>query len=391
MKPLRPGQTLGILGGGQLGRMMTTEARRMGLRVKVASEPGTPRSQSLADETIDVERDDSEPLHRFIEDCDALTFESENWSADLLEEVSRRVWLAPCVAIQRIAQHRRREKEFVQSIGAPVVPYLVVESAADLAATRDWEGRDAILKTSQFGYDGKGQERVTSFAAIESAWKSFGGVACVLEQRIAIDVELSVIGCRGAGGEFVAYGPLLNVHRRHILDLTVSHARFDPALSREAIEIVRSIMEAQQVVGTLCVEFFVANGKLYVNEMAPRPHNSGHLTIEGCIASQFENHVRAVAGWPLGSSEFRQPTAMVNLLGDLWELGEPNWSAAHAHTDCHLHLYGKSDAKAGRKMGHLTALGTNARQAATRALQARHAVAERLIDAELPREIAEFL
>lgn len=388
---LRPGQTLGILGGGQLGRMMTSEARRLGLRVKVAAEPGTPISQSLADETVEVARDDEQALFGFIAGCDALTFESENWSAGLLSQVAERLWLAPCVEIQRVAQHRRREKEFVQSLGAPVVEYLPIESLEQLQAAKSWSTLDGILKTSQFGYDGKGQIRVRSFEELEQAWSELGQVACVLEQRIEIDVELSVIGSRGAKGEFQSYGPLLNVHRRHILDLTVSHAKFDPGLCGQAIDIVRSIMSTLDVVGTLCVEFFVSRGKLYVNEMAPRPHNSGHLTIEGCVTSQFENHVRAVCGWPLGSSEFRQPTAMVNLLGDLWGDGEPDWCEVHARRDVHLHLYGKDHAKPGRKMGHVTALAETSRAAATLAYQARHASAPSWIESELPEEIEAYL
>lgn len=388
---LRPGQTLGILGGGQLGRMMTSEARRLGLRVKIAAEPGTPVSQSLGDQTIEVARDDEQALNAFVQGCDALTFESENWSADLLSKVAERLWLAPCVEIQRIAQHRRREKEFVQSLGAPVVPFLPIETPQQLEAARAWTNLDGILKTSQFGYDGKGQIRVRSFGELERAWSELGNVACVLEQRISIDVELSVIGSRGVSGEFESYGPLLNVHRHHILDLTVSHAKFDEGLSRQSIEIVRSIMASLDVVGTLCVEFFVSQGKLFVNEMAPRPHNSGHLTIEGCVTSQFENHVRAVCGWPLGSSEFRQPTAMVNLLGDLWGSGEPSWSEVMSRRDVHLHLYGKDQAKPGRKMGHITALGESSRAAAAIAYEARHAAASSWIESELPGEIEAYL
>ena len=392
---LRPGMTLGILGGGQLGRMMTAEARRMGLRVRVATEPGTDASQSLAEQTVLLAQDDAEGIERFAADCDAVTIESENWSADALERVAAKLPLHPTVELQRVAQHRVREKRYVEGIGAPVVPYFVVEDEATLAIAERESHWPAVLKTARFGYDGKGQIKVESAAQLAAAWASLGRVECVLERFLSIDLEFSVIGSRQEHGAFQAYGPLLNVHRRHILDLTVAPLRLPDDSASQAIEVTHSIMESLGVVGTLCIEFFLAGGKWYVNEMAPRPHNSGHLTIEASVASQFENHVRAVSGWPLGSSQLRQPAAMVNLLGDLWEGGEPDWNAVMEMTDVHLHLYGKQSARPGRKMGHITVLAETPMEAAQRALDARRRLvphaSEEIISYFPPQEVLAFL
>lgn len=369
--PLLPGQTLGILGGGQLGRMMTAVARRMGLRVKVAAEPGTQAAQSLADETVTLSQEDPRDWERFVAGCDRVTYESENWSAELLERIAERTVLSPNVALQRAAQHRLDEKRFVASVGAPVVPYLPVTDSAELDRAGSAARFPGVLKTARFGYDGKGQEKVASAVELAAAWEKFGRVECVLEELVSIDAEFSVIGCRDTHGRIVSYGPLLNVHHRHVLDITVSHPRLPDGLADDAIEIVRAVLERLDAVGTLCIEFFVCGGKLFVNEMAPRPHNSGHLTIEGSIASQFENHVRAVAGWPLGDGTLRQPAAMVNLLGDVWTHGEPAWERLFELPDVHLHLYGKSEAKPGRKMGHVTALAESPLAAAQAAFDAR--------------------
>jgi 5-(carboxyamino)imidazole ribonucleotide synthase len=275
-----------------------------------------------------------------------------------------------------VAQNRRREKDFLTGAGLPVTPYLPVESLAGLEAGLARLGYPAVLKTAGYGYDGKGQVKLERPAEAGAAWAALAGQPAILEAYLPLEAELSVVAARGLDGGFSHFGVIENVHRNHILDVSVAPADVPPALAAQAIEAARCVLERLEVVGVLCVEFFVApGGRLLVNELAPRPHNSGHLTIEACGVSQFEQQLRAVCGLPLGAPGPSRPAAMANLLGDLWAAGEPNWAAALAVPGVALHLYGKRQARPGRKMGHLTALGATVAEARERAVLARRRLA----------------
>ena len=257
-----------------------------------------------------------------------------------------------------------REKQFLASAGLPVAPFALVTTLPQLEAALAEIGTPAVLKTAAFGYDGKGQVRIDQKRQAADAWHALGGQPAVLEGFVTFQHELSVVAARGVDGAFVHYGALENIHRNHILDLTIAPARIPAEVARQAVELARATLEKLDVVGVLCVEFFWADdGRLLINELAPRPHNSGHLTIEAAFTSQFEQQVRAICGLPLGSTEFVRPAAMANLLGDLWRDGEPDWAAAYATPGVKLHLYGKQSARKGRKMGHLTALAPTVEEA----------------------------
>jgi 5-(carboxyamino)imidazole ribonucleotide synthase len=270
-------------------------------------------------------------------------------------------------------QHRLREKRFLAANGFPLAPFREVRSLEDLNRALAEIGPRAILKTAGFGYDGKGQVKIQAASAAEEAWRRMNGQECVLEAWIEFEKEVSVVAARGVDGAFVHWGVVENEHKNHILDLTRAPGRVPPALAAEAVEIARAVLETLDVVGVLCVEFFVtADGRLLINELAPRPHNSGHFTFDACVTSQFEQQLRAACGLPLGSTELLRPAAMSNLMGDLWDHGEPNWAAALSLPNVKLHLYGKMSARPGRKMGHLTALGETADDAVATAIAARN-------------------
>jgi 5-(carboxyamino)imidazole ribonucleotide synthase len=259
-----------------------------------------------------------------------------------------------------------------------VSPFAPVRSAEELQKAVSAVGTPAVLKTAAFGYDGKGQASVSDLESAEVAWAAMKQQDAVLEKFVNLDREVSVIGARGVGGEFSSFGPIENAHARHILDVSVAPAALPERLAKEAIEITRHVMTALEYVGLLCIEFFVTrDGRLLVNELAPRPHNSGHLTFDACRTSQFEQQLRAICGLPLGSPEMLQPAAMANLLGDLWAGGEPDWAAALAFPSIKLHLYGKSEARPGRKMGHLTALAPTRDEATEAVVRARAALTRR--------------
>ena len=272
-------------------------------------------------------------------------------------------------------QQRAREKQFLASAGLPVAPFGIVTSQAELETALTAIGVPAVLKTAAFGYDGKGQVRIDQASEATDAWSTLGGQPCVLEAFVSFQHELSVVAARGVDGSFVHYGALENIHRNHILDLTIAPARISAEVADQAVELARAVLEKLDVVGVLCVEFFWADdGRLLINELAPRPHNSGHLTIEAAMTSQFEQQVRAICGLSLGMTTYLRPAAMVNLLGDVWRNGEPDWAAACAIPGVKLHLYGKHSARPGRKMGHLTALASTVEEAVTNALAARQAL-----------------
>jgi 5-(carboxyamino)imidazole ribonucleotide synthase len=371
-----PGATIGVLGGGQLGRMFAMAARKLGYRVHTfAPEHDTPTGQ-IADIEVVASYDDVDRVREFAKAVDVVTFEFENVPAAAAAAAEKVAIVRPNGGALNVAQHRLREKRFLASRGLPVAPYAEVRSETDLATAMLHLGRPSVLKTAALGYDGKGQVSIREATDAVEAWSSLGRKECVLESFIDLEREISVIGARGVDGATSFFDPFDNVHRHHILDVTVAPADIPERIAADAIEITRSVLEGLDYIGILCVEFFVArDGRLLVNEIAPRPHNSGHLTFDACRTSQFEQQVRAICGFPLGATDLLQPAAMVNLLGDLWGDGEPDWPAALALPDVKLHLYGKASARPGRKMGHLTVLAPQREQARDRALMARRLLA----------------
>ena len=367
-----PGSTIGVLGSGQLGRMFAIAARRMGYRVHVLSpQTDTPTGQ-VADVEIEASYDDDAAVSQFAREVQVVTFEFENVPATAIAAAVRHAPVRPRGEVLHITQHRLREKTFLSQAGLPVTPFVPVRSALELRQGLAALGGPGIVKTASWGYDGKGQSRVDAPHQAESAWQQLSTDEAILEARIDFVRELSIVAARSIDGEFVHYGPIANVHVDHILDLSVLPAPVAPRVAARAVEIARAAVEALDVVGVLCVELFqTADDELLINETAPRPHNSGHLTIDAALTCQFEQQLRAVCGLPLGSPRILAPAAMVNLLGDLWQHGPPDWERMCGQGDVKLHLYGKREARPGRKMGHLTVLADTPQAAADRALEAR--------------------
>lgn len=372
MKPIVPGSTIGVLGSGQLGRMFAIAARRMGYRVHTFSpDEDTPTGQ-VADVEWTASYDDLDKVCEFASNVSVVTFEFENVPTATAEAASRCAPVRPAGSILHTTQQRIREKRFIRGAGLPLTPYCEVRSLADLQSALTELGYPAVLKSAAFGYDGKGQFTIKSPDQIETAWRVVGAQEAVLEAFIDFECEISVVAARGITGQFVHFGAIENSHCRHILDVSIAPARIDPKLTAEAVGIARAVLEKLDVVGVLCTEFFITrSGKLLINELAPRPHNSGHLTVDACVTSQFEQQLRAVCGLPLGATQQYRPAAMANLLGDLWAKGEPAWPAAISIPEVKLHLYGKLEPRPGRKMGHLTALESDPAKAAETVIAAR--------------------
>ena len=367
-----PGSTLGILGSGQLGRMIAIAARRMGYRVHTLSPESDSPTGHVADREVVAAYDDVEAVKRFAGGVDVITLEFENISAACVDAASPIVPVRPKGSVLHTTQNRLREKTFLAENGFPVAPFRHVKSREELAAAVEEIGTPAVLKTAGFGYDGKGQVRINSADEVIVAWSSMQGQEAVLEAFIDFDLELSVVGARGLNGEFAHYGAVENKHSNHILDVTTAPADVSGAVNVTAVNLTRKVFETLDVVGVACVEYFLDRDKnLIINEIAPRVHNSGHFTFDACVTSQFEQQVRAVCGLPLGSTAQPRPAAMANLLGDLWENGEPNWAVALAIPEVKLHLYGKQEPRPGRKMGHLTAMADTREQAVERVVEAR--------------------
>jgi 5-(carboxyamino)imidazole ribonucleotide synthase len=373
--PILPGATLGVLGSGQLGRMFAMAARRLGYRVHVLSPDNDTPTGQVADVEIVAPYSDLDAIRAFALGVDVVTFEFENVPAVTADAAEAMAPVRPNGMVLHIAQQRAREKGFLADKGFPVTPFARVTSDDDLERGLELTGLPAVLKTASFGYDGKGQIKVATVQAARDAWHLMGHAEAVLERFIPFDRELSVVAARGTSGWIVDYGVIENTHADHILDVSVWPANVAPAVERRAAEIAHGVLEALDVVGVLCVEYFLTrDGELLINEVAPRPHNSGHLTIDACATSQFEQQVRAICGLPPGSVERLRPAAMANLLGDLWRDGEPDWDAALLLPAVHLHLYGKTEPRPGRKMGHLTALAETVERAGQMALAARTAL-----------------
>lgn len=363
MKTL-PGSTLGMLGGGQLGRMFTVAARTMGYDVIVLDPDTESPAGKLANDHVCADYGDQSALDYMAKTCDAITTEFENVPASTLEQLTATCPVRPGAQAVTITQDRIHEKTFLRDNGFPTAPFAVIHSREDLQNSVPEIGTPAILKVSRFGYDGKGQFGIHSNTDIEAGWQALNGEACVLEQRMPLDLEVSVVLARGLDGEVVTYPVAENVHENGILDISIVPARIDETLTRQVNEMATQIASALDYTGVMAVEFFVSNGKLLVNEIAPRPHNSGHYTLDACVTSQFEQQVRAICGLPLGDTRLLSPVVMINMLGDLWHNGHaPEWQKLLDHPNVKLHLYGKQEARIGRKMGHFNVVDPDLDQA----------------------------
>ena len=370
-----PGATVGVVGGGQLGRMFALQARSMGYRVVVLDPDPQSPAGAVADRHIRAAYDDERALSELSTCCAAVTTEFENVPAATLERLGRSSLVRPPVEAVAITQERIAEKSFLESHGFATAPFRPVRNKQDLLEALGSIPLPALLKTSRLGYDGKGQAVVESEADALGAFERFGGVPCVLESRLELECELSVIVARGADGDVVTFPVAENRHQDGILETSVVPARVSGSLSHQACDVATRIAQAMAYVGVLGVELFVAGGgRLLVNEMAPRPHNSGHYTIDACSADQFEQQLRALCGLPLARPWLLSPVAMVNLLGDLWAAGEPRWEEALKRPGVRLHLYGKAEARPGRKMGHLNCLARDPDRALALALETRDAL-----------------
>jgi 5-(carboxyamino)imidazole ribonucleotide synthase len=370
-----PGATLGVLGGGQLGRMFVLQARTMGYRVMVLDPDAQSPAGQMADVHLRAEYSDPGALDQLAAACAAVTTEFENVPAEALERLERSCRVRPPVKAVALAQDRISEKSFLQRAGFSTAPFRPVRNEAELRAALGEVKLPALLKTSRLGYDGKGQVTVERPEDAAAAFAALGRVECVLEERLALETELSVVLARGDDGAIAAFPVGENQHRDGILDTTLVPARVPRATAEEARDTAGRVADALDYVGVLGVEMFVANGgRIYVNEIAPRPHNSGHYTLDACSTDQFEQQLRALCGLPLAEPRLLSPVAMVNLLGDLWQTGPPRWGEVFRRPGVRLHLYGKAEPRPGRKMGHLNCLAGDPDRALALALEARDAL-----------------
>jgi len=375
---------LGVLGGGQLGNYFVLAAKNMGYKTAVLDpDPHAPAGVN-ADIHIVAPFDDIEALAQLASMCSAVTIEFENPPVTALEHLAQQVAVRPSPSAVAIAQNRREEKQFCQSIGLSVAPYEVLETRDDVARITHYGVAEThldpfsvplIMKTCRNGYDGKGQQTVKQLSNISDHWNELGNVPCVVEQKIALDAEFSVIISRSEQGQIALFAPTQNVHLNGVLDVSTAPSQLDSQMLDQGKSAATKIAEKLDYVGVLAVEFFVSDNRLFVNELAPRPHNSGHWTLDAARTSQFEQQVRALVGEPLGDPSMTcSAVAMVNLLGDRWANGEPLFELADTDSCAHLHLYGKKDARAGRKMGHLTVTGDHVEAATNSAITLRNAI-----------------
>ncbi len=371
-KTIPPNSTIGVFGSGQLGRMFAIEARKMGYRVHTFSPDADTPTGHISDVETTARYEDLDAVRTFARAVDVVTFEFENVPAATVSAATEFAPVHPKGEILHTTQNRLREKTFLQNSGFPLAPFRHIRTIEDLQKAVADIGLPAVLKTAGFGYDGKGQAKILKESDIEPAFASISHTEAVLESFVAFEKEVSVVCARASDGAFADYGVIENEHASHILDVSFAPAAVSDAVHNNAVDIARNIAEAFGYVGTMCVEFFVQpDGTLIVNEIAPRPHNSGHLTFGPAVTSQFEQQVRAVCGLPLGSTEFHQAAAMANLLGDVWQNGTPKWNEALTIPGTALHLYGKADPRPGRKMGHLTATAATAAEAYEKVKRAR--------------------
>lgn len=366
-----PPAMLGMLGGGQLGRFFVIAAHEMGYRVTVLDPDKNSPAGKIADVHLCAAYDNAAALKQMAETCQAITTEFENVPASTLDTLAKSRTVRPSAKAVSIAQHRVLEKQFIRDAGIPVAPFVVVNAASDLPVDGD-AIYPAILKVARFGYDGKGQARVANQAQAIAAFDAFKGEQCVLEKMLNLDYEVSVVLARDASGNVAAYPTAENSHLNGILDVSIVPARAPKAIHDQARQLAVKIAEKLEYIGVLAVEFFVSDGQLLANEMAPRPHNSGHYTIDANVTNQFEQQLRALVGLPLGDSRLHSQAVMVNILGDVWKNGaEPAWDKIFARPELKLHLYGKHEPRAGRKMGHFTVIGPDQETVIVNAIKAR--------------------
>ncbi len=352
--------------------MLAVEAKKMGYRVATFSPKSDTPTGQVADSEICAAYEDLDEVKKFASVVDVVTFEFENVPSKTIEIAAQFVEVHPKGEVLHTTQNRLREKTFLSQNNFPIVNFRFVKTPEDLQKAVEEIGVPCVLKTAGFGYDGKGQTKINSIIEIEKAFANLNNREAVLEAFVEFEKEVSVVCARDAQGNFADYGVIENEHENHILDISFAPAVVSKKVFSEALEIARSVAETFDYVGTLCVEFFLTKDeKLIINELAPRPHNSGHLTFDACVTSQFEQQLRAVCGLPLGSTEFYKPAAMANLLGDLWKNGEPDWTNALRNSEIKLHLYGKSEARKNRKMGHLTTVAKATKDAVDAVRKAR--------------------
>jgi 5-(carboxyamino)imidazole ribonucleotide synthase len=375
--PILPGATIGVLGSGQLGRMFAIAARELGYRIQIYSPENDTPAGHIADHEWTAPYEDLDRVREFARAVDVITFEFENVLSLTTEAVEKIVPVRPGGSVLHVTQHRLREKSFLERHGFPVTPFRRIGAITDLESAVRELGLPAVLKTASFGYDGKGQSKLRHESELAAAFAGLKGAEGIYEAFVDFEKEISVVAARTATGEFQAFPVFENAHAHHILDVTFAPAAIPGPLAYQAVELARGILDKLGVVGLLTVEMFVTRNGLLVNELAPRTHNSGHLTIDACVTSQFEQQVRAVCGLPLGAADLHAPAAMANLLGHLWSNGEPDWSRALEDPFVKLHLYGKAESRTGRKMGHLTATSTTTEEAVARVRKARERLAHR--------------
>lgn len=383
--PILPPATLGMLGGGQLGRFFVAAAHEMGYQVWVLDPDANSPAGKIADRHLQAAYDDYAALDQFAQGCAAVTTEFENVPADTLDYLAKFVPVRPHAGAVAICQNRVAEKTFLRDNGIPHAAFAAIANEDDLRDTAKVGAHlfPGILKVARFGYDGKGQAVVNSREEAIAAFQAFKGETCVLEQKLHLDYEVSVVLARDERGATRCFPTAENIHRKGILDISIAPARASACTADSAQEVAERIADKLGYIGTLGVEFFVSRGQLYVNEMAPRPHNSGHYTLDACVTDQFEQQVRALCGLPLGESRAHSAAVMVNLLGDIWfakdaagveHYREPDWAQLYAVPNLKLHLYGKHHARHGRKMGHFTVIDADPARALTLAQAARAAI-----------------
>lgn len=356
---LLPGATVGVVGGGQLGRYFVIAARQLGYHCCVLDPDANAPAMQLASTAIVGKYDDEAALKQLAEACDAVTIEFENVPAASLELLNNTTRIAPSAAVVKIAQDRHLEKQTAIAHGLQPVPYAELQQASDIEAALKIVSLPAIIKSSRLGYDGKGQATCHTADEVHAAFASLKGVPCVLEQRIDLQCEISVVMARGFDGKSTCFPVAQNIHVNGILHTSSVPATVDDALQKQACDLATKFADGLGYVGVLAVEFFVdQSGQLLFNEMAPRPHNSGHYTLDATATSQFEQQLRALCAIPLGSTRLLSPVTMLNILGDSWGAGEPDWQGLFGQDEARLHLYGKTDARPGRKMGHVNFLAS---------------------------------
>lgn len=351
-----PGSTIGIVGGGQLGRMLCRAASRMGYKTHIFTPDRDSPASHVATKTTIGAYQDPAALRAFAQSVDVITFEFENIPAETLEMLDKVVDVRPKPSVLFTTRHRLREKEFIRAQGIATAPFAPVRTAEELEQAIATIGVPSVLKTTELGYDGKGQVVIKSPADATAAWATLGKMECILEGFIDFSAEASIIVARSTTGEARCYPLVQNIHRDHILHKTIAPAPFIDDHQAQAVQIAKTLAVALDVVGLLAVEMFVTEQGLMVNELAPRPHNSGHWTMEGAPTSQFEQHIRAMCGWALGDTAARGPCEMINLLGDDWL----QWQEYAKQPEAHVHLYGKTESRKGRKMGHVTIIKRHA-------------------------------